>query len=126
MGKRDRPLSVHEKEIIDRLRLIVADLPEVVVERDGFGHSSFRVGKKSFVIVGRGEGVGLVAIKADHVTQDALIRRGPYYRTPYIGQHGWVSIGTDVPIDWSQLEELVNDAYRLAAPKRLLRKLADT
>ena len=51
--------------------------------------------------------VGLSAIKADLLTQDALIRRGPWFRTPYIGQHGWVSAHTSGKLNWTEIEDLV-------------------
>jgi predicted DNA-binding protein (MmcQ/YjbR family) len=119
-----RPATAGEKEILKRLRSICARLPEVVEQRDGFGHFTFRVGKRSFVIVGAGEdGRGSMSIKADLYTQDRLIRGGGYVRTPYIGQHGWVSVEAGSEPDWRELEELVVDGYRRAAPKRLLDQL---
>jgi predicted DNA-binding protein (MmcQ/YjbR family) len=120
----NRPPTPGEVKILERLRPICARLPEVVEERDGFGHFSFRVGKRSFVIVGAGEdGSGSMSIKADLYTQDRLIRSGGYVRTPYIGQHGWASLAAGSSPDWAELEELVTDAWRLAAPKRLAKQL---
>jgi predicted DNA-binding protein (MmcQ/YjbR family) len=119
-----RPATAGEEKILKQVRRICAKLPEVVEERDGFGHFSFRAGKRSFVIVGAGEdGRGSMSIKADLYTQDRLIRSGGYQRTPYIGQHGWVSIEAGSKPDWAEIEELIADAYRLAAPKRLLKLL---
>jgi predicted DNA-binding protein (MmcQ/YjbR family) len=94
----------------------LADVEEVV---DGFGHTTFRVRKKSFVIAGMGEEGEAISIKSDRATQDLLVRRGPYYRTPYIGQHGWVSIANPLEHDWAEIKELIKDGYRLAAAKRL-------
>lgn len=106
------------------VRELSANLPEVRVERDGFGHTSFRVGKRTFVMVGGGrKGEGSLSMKADVPSQAFLVRRGPYVRTPYIGQHGWVTVWGDEPIDRDEIGELVCDAYRLVAPKRLLRRL---
>jgi predicted DNA-binding protein (MmcQ/YjbR family) len=122
----------HEKQLqspdgqrlLAALRSACAHLPEVSEEVDGFGHSSFRVRKKSFVIAGMGEDGAAVSIKADPETQAALIRRGPYYRTPYIGQHGWVSIANPLQHDWAEVAELIVDGYRRAAPKRLAKLVA--
>ncbi|MEX2531653.1 MAG: MmcQ/YjbR family DNA-binding protein [Gemmatimonadota bacterium] len=88
---------------------------------DGFGHTTFKVRKKSFVIAGMGEDGAAISIKSDPTTQSHLIRRGPYYRTPYIGQHGWVSVADSLSQDWTEIEDLIVDAYRSAAPKRLAR-----
>ena len=118
----DRVRSRRELELIEKVKEICAPLPEVDVIIDGFGHTTFKVAKKSFVLVGAGHNdEGSMSIKADHDTQQALIKRGPYVRTPYIGQHGWFTLFGDAKIDWSEVQELIIDAYNMAAPKRLRR-----
>jgi predicted DNA-binding protein (MmcQ/YjbR family) len=118
--------SPRGQKLLRALRNVCLPLPEVSEVIDGFGHTTFRVGKKSFVIAGMGEDGMAVSIKSDPVTQAALIKTGRFYRTPYIGQHGWVSIDNPRDRDWDDLEELIHDAYRAAAPKRLIRKLEET
>jgi hypothetical protein len=120
-----RPVSKAEQAVLDRLKSVTARLPDVIVERDGFGHSVLKVGKRSFVIVGDGGGDRpSVSIKTDPVTQDLLVRGGSFERTPYIGQHGWVSAsGKASELPWSAIEGLVEDAWRAVAPKRLLKRL---
>jgi len=114
------------EEIAAHIRDAVRALPEVGESVDGFGHIVFKVGKKSFVLVGAGrEGQGSLFIKSDPVSQQMLIARGPYIRAPYIGQHGWVCVWGDVEVDWREVRELVRDAYRLVAPRKLLRKLGE-
>ena len=116
----DRVRTARELEMIANVKNICASLREVDVVIDGFSHTTFKVAKKSFVLVGGGNhDEGSLSIKADHDTQQALIKRGPYVRTPYIGQHGWVSLFGDAIIDWDEVAELVVDAYNIAAPKRL-------
>jgi predicted DNA-binding protein (MmcQ/YjbR family) len=117
--------SPEGQRLLAALRQVCTALPEVEELIDGFGHTTFRVRKKSFVIAGMGEDGMAVSIKADPVTQAELIRRGPYYRTPYIGQHGWVTIADPIGHDWEEVAELIVDGYRRAAPKRLARMLAD-
>lgn len=111
------------RKLRDALRAVCLRLPEAAEHVDGFGHTTFRVGRKSFVIAGMGETGSALSIKADHETQAALVRRGPYYRTPYIGQHGWISIDDPLRADWDEVTELILDGYRRAAPKRLVRLL---
>lgn len=96
-------------------------LPEVHEAVDGFGHISFRVGKKPFTMMGSSE--LHLAIKSDPVTQQALVKSGRFVATPFLGQHGWVSLKQFDRIDWDEIEELLRDGYRLAAPKRLLKQL---
>jgi predicted DNA-binding protein (MmcQ/YjbR family) len=114
------------QRLLATLRDIVAGLPEVQEVVDGFGHTTFKVRKKSFVIAGMGDDGASISIKSDPATQAHLVRRGPYYRTPYIGQHGWVSVAAPTGDDWTELRDLIVDAYRSAAPSRLARLLEST
>ena len=125
MGHPSRPVSKAEQAVLDKLMRLTARLPDVLLERDGFGHSVLKVGKRSFVIVGDGGGEGpTVSIKTDPVTQDLLVKQGAFERTPYIGQHGWVSAsGTVSDLPWATIEGLLEDAWRAVAPKRLVRRL---
>lgn len=109
---------------IERLRPVVAALPEVDETVDKFGHTTFRVRDKPFVFVGNGRAdEGSLSIKSDRETQRFLIEHRPFAKTPYIGQHGWVSVERLPPDDWAEVEALVVDGYRLAAPKSLVRRL---
>lgn len=53
--------------------------------------------------------------------QRARIESDPsrYFSPPYVGGRGWLGVWLDVPVDWDEVAELVLDAYRLIAPKRL-------
>ena len=116
------PVSKPAQAVVDRLARLTAHLPEVTLERDGFGHSVFKAGKRSFVIVGEGHADApgpTLSIKTDPVTQDLLVRGGDFERTPYIGQHGWVTAWGKAPgLPWKKIEGLVEDAWRAVAPKR--------
>jgi predicted DNA-binding protein (MmcQ/YjbR family) len=120
---------MHEKKIrsraglalVARVRKMVGELPGVSEEIDKFGHTSFRVAKKPFVIIGENEDELGMSIKADVETQAMLIRDGRYERTPYIGQHGWVSLADTKKADWAEVEELALEAYRRVAPRRKTR-----
>jgi predicted DNA-binding protein (MmcQ/YjbR family) len=124
MGNPERERSSAELAILDQLRKVCAVLPGVTEHRDGFGHTTLRVGKKSFAILGEHDGTPSLALKTDLDTQAALVKRSAFYRTPYVGQHGWVSIDGDVgKLDWSAIEELIVEAYRAIAPKKLIKQL---
>ncbi|MGQ0813507.1 MAG: MmcQ/YjbR family DNA-binding protein [Gemmatimonadota bacterium] len=115
---------MRELKLIEKMKKIASKLPEVDVGIDGFGHTTFKVAKKSLVLIGGGaNGGGSISIKADVTTQQALIKRGPWVRTPYIGQHGWVTAWGDAKLDWNEVADLLEDAYRLSAPQRLLKQL---
>ena len=108
---------------IERLRKVVERLPEATEAVDKFGHTSFRVRDRPFVMIGEGKGEGSLAIKSEPETQRFLIEHRGFRRTPYIGQHGWVSVVRLPPDDWGEIEDLVVDAYLLAAPTSLARKV---
>jgi predicted DNA-binding protein (MmcQ/YjbR family) len=113
------------RRLLAALRELCTPLPEVDESVDGFGHTTFKVRSKSFLIAGMSEDGGAISIKSDPLTQDALVRRGPWYRTPYIGQHGWVSIADPLEHDWQEITGMIVDGWRLAAPKRLAKLLPD-
>ena len=120
----NRQLDTPEGQLLlAALRTATAMLPEVREVIDGFGHTTFKVRNRSFLIAGMGADGGDISIKSDPTSQAHLVRRGPWYRTPYIGQHGWVSITDPLRQDWEEIEELIVDGYRMAAPKRLLKQL---
>lgn len=54
--------------------------------------------------------------------QEEMIAADPtkYFRPPYVGHRGWLGVYLDVPVDWTEIAEIVTDAYRTVAPKRLL------
>lgn len=114
--------SPEGQRLLVALRAACERHPEVNEEIDGFGHNTFRVRGKSFVIAGMGEGGTAISIKSDLTNQGFLIRRGPYYRTPYIGQHGWISVDRPLEQDWDEIVSLIGDGWMLAAPKRLAKK----
>ncbi len=126
MSHHDQLQSVEGQRLLAAIRKVCARLPEVEEIVDGFGHRTFRVRKKSFVIAGMGEHGEAISIKADRLTQDLLVQRGPYYKTPYIGQHGWVSIARPLDHDWSEIADLIVDGYRRAAPRSLASRLQAT
>lgn len=57
--------------------------------------------------------------------QQALTAEDPerFIRPPYVGHRGWLGIRMDRLIDWTELAELCEDAYRVVAPKRLVAQL---
>ncbi|TWP45990.1 MmcQ/YjbR family DNA-binding protein [Lentzea tibetensis] len=57
--------------------------------------------------------------------QEALVATDPshYFRPPYVGHRGWLGVYLDVPLDWDAVAEVVEDAYRVVAPKKLVAEL---
>ena len=63
-----------------------------------------------------------VTIPAYPGVQQDLIAEDParYYRPAYVGPAGWVGVVLDGKPDWDMVERLIEDAYRLKAPKKLV------
>lgn len=85
----------------------------------------FAGGRKAFVMGAdhhHDDRVGFWAAAPEGV-QGALVESGPerYFRPPYVGTRGWVGVYLDVEeVEWGRVEEIVEDAWRCVAPKRLV------
>jgi hypothetical protein len=108
---------------VDRLRAICLALPEVT-ERLSHGEPTWFVrGKKVFVTVAdhhHDDRLGFWCA-APAGAQAALVAEAPerFFVPPYVGGRGWLGVYLDVPVDWTEISEVVCDAYREIAPKRL-------
>jgi predicted DNA-binding protein (MmcQ/YjbR family) len=112
--------------LVEQVRRECAAYPEAEEGVDGFGHTNFKVRGKSFIIMGETDGLPGLSFKSDRETQHLLQQQHDrYFKTPYIGHHGWVSINPDVPIQWDELRVLLREAYLRAAPKRLAKQLLE-
>lgn len=110
---------------LPRLRKLCLSLPEAH-EVEAWGEPTFRVRNKIFAMYAsaathHGDGRPAVWCKNVAVEQDLLIRAFPkhYFSPPYVGPGGWIGVWLDGAPDWDSLGELLRDAWRLAAPKRL-------
>jgi hypothetical protein len=45
------------------------------------------------------------------------------FRPPYVGHRGWLGVRLDGEVDWAEIAELCEDAYRAVAPARLIARL---
>ena len=105
---------------LDRLRSICLALPEAT-EGGGVGDPSFRVREKIFAMQHGMDGRPSLWCKAQPGLQAALVRTHPtrFFVPPYVGHHGWIGIWLDVALDWDEVADLIEESYRLTAPKRL-------
>jgi predicted DNA-binding protein (MmcQ/YjbR family) len=108
--------------MLENLRNICLAMPEAVEHIDGFGHNTFKINGKSFVISGENDKGFNLSFKSDRETQELLLQKEYFFKTPYIGQHGWVSIQNPHGEDWDELTDLLQEAYLRAAPKRLVKQ----
>ncbi len=49
------------------------------------------------------------------------VRAAPsrFFVPPYVGPSGWIGVWLDRAVDWEELSDLLRDAFRLTAPKRV-------
>ncbi|NNH68787.1 MmcQ/YjbR family DNA-binding protein [Nocardia uniformis] len=114
-------------EPLESLRAVCSALPEVT-ERLSHGEPTWFVrGRKTFVMFAdqhHDDRLGFWCAAPPGV-QEELIAADPvrYFRPPYVGHRGWLGVYLDVPVDWVEIGEIVQDAYRVVAPKRLVAEL---
>lgn len=123
MGHERQVKSPQGLEMLGKVRSICQSLPEVEEIIDGFGHTTFKVKGKSFILMGEKEDGLSLSFKSDRENQLFLIQQETFFKTPYIGQHGWVTV--QQPRDWEMLAGLLKEAYLRAAPKRLVKQVLD-
>ncbi len=114
----------YESEAQLKLRSLCMALPETVDKPFG-GHNAptYRVVDKMYASSGE-DGLSLIMKGAPGV-QQALVAASPerYFVPKYVGHIGWVGVNLTVELDWDELAELIEESYRLIAPKKLVAHL---
>jgi hypothetical protein len=102
----------------DAFRRAALSFPEAE-ERETWGHPTFRVRDKMFATMSPAGDAA--SVKASREAQAALVGSEPEtFSVPaYVGQHGWVGIRL-ARVDPEEAVELLDEAWRLTAPKRLV------
>ena len=111
---------------LTRLRKLCLTLPEAH-EVEAWGEPTFRVRNKLFAMYAapnnhHGAGRPAVWCKAAPGNQALMVRAEPerYFVPPYVGPSGWVGVWLDRNPDWSEVKDLMEDSYRLVAPRKLV------
>jgi predicted DNA-binding protein (MmcQ/YjbR family) len=109
---------------LKRLRATCLRFPEAM-EAGGVGNPSFKVRERIFAMQHGHEGRPSCWVKAAPGVQELLIGHDAarFFRPPFVGQHGWVGVRLDGTVDWDELADLVEESYRMTAPKRLAAQL---
>jgi hypothetical protein len=114
---------------LDRVRAFCLALPEAT-EKLAWGEPTWRAGKIFAMMSTYHHGdphLSIVLNAADGV-QESLVAAEPkhFYRPPYVGGAGWVGVRLDTGLDWDVVASLIKEAYRVTAPKKLVRKLEES
>ena len=121
------PSPAARAAVLDRIRSICLALPETS-ERPSHGAPSFFVReKRCFLMVlddHHGDGIFGVWCAAPEGNQELLIEADPgrFFRPPYVGHRGWLGVRLNDEVDWDELVGIVEDAFAVVAPKRLLER----
>lgn len=107
-------------EPFDRLRAICLAFPEAL-ERETWGQATFRVHEKIFAMAGTSNDRPEVSCKARAGFQAALVEGDPnrFFVPPYVGPKGWIGVYLGDETDWDELADLIEESYRMTAPKRV-------
>ena len=116
---------------LTRVRKLCLAHPEAH-EVEAWGAATFRVRKKLFAMYSSPDsqhsgGRPAVWCKAGPGNQQLMVAAAPkrFFVPPYVGPSGWVGVYLDGAVDWAELDELLRDAYRLVAPKKLAALVGD-
>jgi predicted DNA-binding protein (MmcQ/YjbR family) len=106
-----------DEKVLAKLREICLALPEVQ-EVKTWGHPTFKAGTKTFAVLERYNGHLCVCFKATLPLQLLLIEDPRFFKTPYIGKQGWVSLIADKPPNWREVRQLIKESYDLVTVKK--------
>jgi hypothetical protein len=114
--------------LLTRLRKLCLALPEAR-EVEAWGEPTFRVKTIFAMYAGAGNhhgaGRASVWVKAVKTNQELMVTADPerFFVPPYVGPSGWIGVYLDgLDTDWDELADLLWDAWRMSAPKKLVAK----
>jgi predicted DNA-binding protein (MmcQ/YjbR family) len=107
-----------ESQILARLRKICLELPGTA-ETVSFGHPTFKANGKTFCVFEEYKGELGICIKVEMELQGLFLDDPRFFRTPYIGKHGWVTLKVYAArLNWAEVRDLVRGSYRLVIAAR--------
>jgi predicted DNA-binding protein (MmcQ/YjbR family) len=115
-----------ESDILDLLRAICARLPGTF-EKLTYGHPAFATSHGLYAVVEEFDGELSLCIKVGFEYQRILLEDPRFYKTPYIGNRGWVSLKLKfATLDLLQVSDLLTRSYQMTTrPKRSRQKKDD-
>ena len=108
--------------VLTKMREICLSLPDTK-ETLTWGQPHFRVGEKIFSGYGEEKGRPVIGFKLEMEHADEVIKDPRFWRAPYVGHKGWVSMDASAVRDWDEVRPYILESYRLIAPKKSQAKL---
>ena len=115
---------------LERVRTIALALPHVT-ERASHGSATFFIRDKpsfaTFVNDHHADGILGIWCAAPPGDQEARIAEDPnrFFRPPYVGGRGWLGVRLDRTVTDVELAEILTEAWRTVAPRRILLEFDD-
>lgn len=110
-------------DAVERVRAICLGLPEVT-ERLSHGEPAWFVKGRTFVMYADHHHDERLAIWCHGPAsfQVAMVAAEPdrFFVPPYVGHRGWIGVRLDVDVDWDEVATIIEGAYRVVAPSRLV------
>ena len=112
---------------LERLRSIISAWPETK-EKLSHGSPTWWGGKKTFANYHdnhHGDDRIAVWLKSTFDDQEVLVEANSeiFFVPPYVGPSGWLGVRLDRDADWGMIEDLLEEGYRMVAPKRAIKLL---
>ncbi len=108
--------------VLTKMREICLSLPDTK-ETLTWGQPYLRVGEKIFSGCGEEKGKPVIGFKLEMEHADEVIKDSRFWRAPYVGHKGWVSMDASAVRDWDEVRPFILESYRLIAPKKSQAKL---
>ena len=118
---------VRDRPELREVRELCLALPEVT-ERLSHGSPTWFAGKKTMVMYlddHHGDGRLALWVAAPPGVQADMVLQEPdrFFVPPYVGHRGWLGVRLDHSPDWDEIGDIIEEAYRTVAIKRLLSEL---
>jgi hypothetical protein len=112
--------------MLERVRRLCLSFPETS-EKEAWGMPTFRVAGRMFAMFPVAASSLCVWCNATPDVQEDLMATDPklFFKPPYVGVKGWLGINLERS-SWQVVAGLLEDSFRLTAPKKLLRTLKST
>jgi len=102
-----------EGKILEKLRKVCLALPDSE-ECVSFGHPAFRMRGKIFAVLEKHKGELGICVKVGKNLQGIFLNDPRFFRTPYIGKHGWVTLRVHAArLNWTEVADLVKGSRSL-------------
>jgi hypothetical protein len=108
--------------LIDRIRAVCLGFPGTT-ERLSHGETAFFAGRQ-FVQTWTGghhdHAFAHLWAAAPPGAQDSRVAEAPgrYFRPPYVGGRGWIGMRLDGEVDFDEVADVCEEAFRVIAPRR--------